>query len=246
MRILALETSTPNGGAAVIIDGRIVAEETTRRQRSHSELLHVFIRTVLKKSGLDLADVDAFAVGRGPGSFTGIRVAANSGKALAAAFDKPVVTVDTLTQIASRTRDRSRPVLVLLNAYKNMVYYGVFDWNGDRPAVRKGPGVALVRELDGLIDEPMTVVGEGWTVYSDFFTTSAKNRLHRELTPEDDPTPGTLGLLAHAEAEQGRVLHWKDFAPLYLRASEAEENQRGTLFKPLDAKEPDHGKGRSS
>lgn len=246
MRILALETSTPNGGAAVIVDGRVIAEETTRRQRSHSEQLHVFIENALKAANLGLKDIDAFAIGRGPGSFTGIRVAANSGKALAAAFDKPLVTVDTLTQIASRVRDRSRPVLVLLNAYKNMVYYGIFGWEGDTPVFRKGPGAAPVRELEQLIDEPMTVVGEGWTVYADFFSESVRASLVRETSPEDDPSPATLGLLAHKEAEQGRVLQWKDFTPLYLRASEAEENKRGTLFNTRDAREADHGKGRSS
>lgn len=243
MKILALETSTPCGGAAVVIDGRIVAEEVSRRQRSHSELLHVFTTNVLHSTGLKLTDFDAFAVGQGPGSFTGIRVAADAGKAFAAAVDRPLVTVDTLTQIASRFQEKSRPGLVLLNAYKNMVYYGVFDLGGEEPAFTQGPGVVTLDALTSVLPAgDLTVAGDGWTLCRNALSPADLGRLLREPVPIDEPSPGTLGLLAHRRAIKGLVLRWNDFSPLYLRASEAEENHRGALFRAA-GKDP-HGERR--
>ncbi|WP_374031537.1 tRNA (adenosine(37)-N6)-threonylcarbamoyltransferase complex dimerization subunit type 1 TsaB [Bdellovibrio bacteriovorus] len=80
MKVLAMETSTAVGGVAIIVDGNIVAEETTLRQKTHSEIISPFTENCLLKAGLKLEDIDVFAVGQGPGSFTGIRVAANAGK----------------------------------------------------------------------------------------------------------------------------------------------------------------------
>lgn len=250
MKVLALETSTRHGGAALVAGGAggdpssvaVIAEETTDRQRAQSELLHVFAGNVLKKAGLTLADVDAFAVGRGPGSFTGIRVAANAGKTFAAALGKPLIAVDTLTLVAARVRDRSRPVLVAVNAYKNMVYAGLFDVRGEEPEFLNGPAAV---EIPALADwtsgtpGPLTLAGDGFELLSDLVS-AQPGRFVRESEPLDFPSPGTLGLLAHRRLEKGLVLDWKAFTPLYLRASEAEESARRTLT----AKDPLHGKDR--
>lgn len=243
-RILALETSTQRGGAAVVIDGRIAAEFFTDRQRSHSELLNIFVQQALDEAKLKFADIDVFAVGRGPGSFTGIRVASNAGRAFASVFQKPLITVDSLAQIADSARDRSRPVLVMINAFKNMVYYGVFDVSGDEPVARGEYGAASVAEIEPLITETMTVAGDGFTVYADDFSPAARARLVRENVPVDFPSPGRLAMMAHSLALQGRVLRWNEFTPLYLRASEAEEKRRGALFKSHDVKDPIDGKTR--
>lgn len=80
MKILAMETSTLVGGVAVVIDGKVAAEESSLRQKSHSENISPFVDHCLSKAGLKLEDIDVFAVGQGPGSFTGIRIAANAEK----------------------------------------------------------------------------------------------------------------------------------------------------------------------
>lgn len=245
MKVLALETSTQRGGAAVIVDGKVVATRTSDRQRSHSELLHVFVDECLAQAGLRLSDIDLFAIGEGPGSFTGIRVAANAGKTYAAATGKNLIAVNSLEQLAVQVQDRSRPVLALLNAYKNLVYYALYEFSADGTIVEKiGPSVGSVDELDSIIVQNTTAAGDGFNVYREFFSSSLKSKLVREAEPQDFPTPGTLGLRAEILTKQGRVFDWKAFVPLYLRASEAEENRRGVLFKPLAAKDPADGKSR--
>lgn len=241
MRILALETSTRRGGAALFEDGRVLAEVVTDRQRSHSELLHQFVEDCLSRTQSTLEQIDVFAVSRGPGSFTGIRVAGNAAKTYAYSFAKPLVALDSLTVLAAEAPDESKPVLAVLNAFKNMVYYGIFQLRSGFPEVIVPPTAATVPELLPLIDRPMFVLGEGFDLYKNDFT-PAFDRL--DFLPEASPypRPSTLGRLAENEAKNGRVLSWNGFLPLYLRASEAEEKLRGSLFKPVNTKDRPDGK----
>lgn len=233
MKILALETSTQVGGVAVVIDGKVVAEEISLRQKSHSEIISPFVDSCLKKSNLKLEDIDAFAVGQGPGSFTGIRVAANAGKTFSYSFNKPLVTIDSLMLLAEQARGSSFPILAIINAYKNMVYLGLFDMSSGEPTYIKGPAAVPVRELSQYIDCDVTVVGDGWDAYHEYFPAELAAKMHRDLDLLDHPHAKTLGLLAEKRALKGQTLSWQSFVPLYIRASEAEETKRGILISPL-------------
>jgi N6-L-threonylcarbamoyladenine synthase/tRNA threonylcarbamoyladenosine biosynthesis protein TsaB len=233
MKILAMETSTLLGGVAVIQDGKVVAEESSQRQKSHTEIISPFVENTLKAAGLKLEDIDVFAVGQGPGSFTGIRVAANAGKAYAYSFNKPMVTIDSLMLLAEQARTSTRPVLAILNAYKNMVYTGLFDCSGDEPKYLVGPAAIPVRELSQHINVEVTVVGDGWETYHEYFPEELKSKMHRDSNFPDEPFARTLGLMAEKRAQRGQTLDWKSFIPLYIRASEAEETKKGILISPL-------------
>lgn len=234
MKVLALETSTQLGSAAVIIDGRIVAEEASLRQKSHTEIVSPFVDECLKKAQLDLRDIDVFAVGQGPGSFTGIRVAANAGKTFSYSFEKPLVAIDSLMLLAEQGRGSKHPILAIINAYKNMVYLGLFDMSGDEPKYLKGPTAVPVRDLSKHIDQEVTVVGDGWETYHEYFPDALKSKMHRDSTIPDYPHARTLGVMAEKRAQSGQELSsWKSFVPLYIRASEAEETKKGILITPL-------------
>jgi N6-L-threonylcarbamoyladenine synthase/tRNA threonylcarbamoyladenosine biosynthesis protein TsaB len=233
MKVLALETSTLVGGAALIIDGQVVAEETSLRQKTHSENINPFIEFVLAKAGLKLEDIDLFAVGQGPGSFTGIRVAANAGKTFAYAYNKPLVTVDSLMLLAEQAKPSTRPVVSMINAYKNMVYLGIFDVSGEEPKYLKGPEAVPVRELKNYILQDSICVGDGWEAYQEYFPEEVHKKLHRQSDLPDHPLAKTLGLMAERRGKQGHTLDWKSFIPLYIRASEAEETKKGILISPL-------------
>lgn len=233
MKVLALETSTTLGGVAVIIDGKVVAEESSPRQRSHSENINPFVSHCLSRAHLELQDIDVFAVGQGPGSFTGIRVAANAGKTFSYCYQKPLVTIDSLMLLAQQAQGSSKPVVAMINAFKNMVYFGLFDVSGKEARYIKGPEAIPVRELSQHIPTDSLVVGDGWEAYHEYFPEDLKARLHRDESLPDEPLASTLGLMAEARALQGQTLDWKSFVPLYIRASEAEENKKGILISPL-------------
>lgn len=241
MRILALETSTRCGGASIVQDGKVLAEVSSDRQRSHSELLNSFVDQCLQTSGLQLKDIDLFAVSRGPGSFTGIRVAGNTAKSYAYAFQKPLTALDSLYILAADAPDKTKPVLTILNAFKNMVYFAIYEVQDGQPQVLHPPQAAPISELLPLIQMPMSLVGDGIDLYREDLG-SVSHLLHFSNQAPRFPKASTLGLLAEVEARNGRVLSWKDFRPLYLRASEAEEKVRGSLFK--NAKDRVDGTGR--
>lgn len=233
MKILAMETSTLLGGVAVIIDGQTVAEESSVRQKSHSENINPFIDHCLQKAGISLEEIDVFAVGQGPGSFTGIRVAANAGKTFAYCYNKPMVAIDTLVLLAQQARHTKMPVLSIINAFKNMVYLGLFDVTGDEPQYLKGPEAIPVRDLKNHIHQDCLVVGDGWEAYNEYFPEELKQKFHRDPQLPDHPLASTLGLLAEQRGKKGLTLDWKSFVPLYIRASEAEETKKGVLITPL-------------
>jgi tRNA threonylcarbamoyladenosine biosynthesis protein TsaB len=232
MKILALETSTLMGSAALIIDGKVVGEKLAHRQKSHSEVLNIFIEELLSASKINLEEIDCFAVSKGPGSFTGLRIAGNIGKTFAYVYNKPMVAIDSLTLLAAKAPG-DIPIFSMINAYKNMVYYGLFKNQSSFPEFTEGPNVIPVKSLGDIIKAPCLAVGDGFTTYKDYFQPEVSKFLNRNSLVPDEPLASTLGLLAMKQIQKGMTLDWKSFVPLYIRASEAEENKRGIFIPSL-------------
>lgn len=243
MKILALESSTLLGGIAVIDDGKIIFEKSTMRQKSHSEVLNLFVQNALEETGLKLEDFDAFAVGQGPGSFTGIRVAANIGKTYSFIYKKPIVTVDSLANLAFDFCVNKK-VLSIINAYKNMVYYGIYEGKDvtGGPKCILGPSVIPVRNFGSILNEPTIIVGDGFLDYNDYLMEHFEKLIVRPNSKPDQniekngldfPKASTLAKIAFSKFKNNSTVDWKSFLPLYIRASEAEENKQGVVFTPL-------------
>ncbi len=127
--ILNLETATTNCSVSLAKDGKLLAiKEHDTPNYSHSEQLHIFIQQVLKDAKLELSDVDAVAVSKGPGSYTGLRIGVSAAKGLCFSLDVPLISIPTLESMAYQmkrgTTDFSIPVL---DARRMEVYSAVFD-----------------------------------------------------------------------------------------------------------------------
>ncbi|UGU14840.1 tRNA (adenosine(37)-N6)-threonylcarbamoyltransferase complex dimerization subunit type 1 TsaB [Sinomicrobium kalidii] len=126
--ILNIETSTTNCSVCLAKDGvPLTVKEQDDVNYSHSENLHVFIRDVMEKASLKLQDIDAVAVSKGPGSYTGLRIGVSTAKGLCYALDKPLVAVPTLQVLASKYNIGNGVILPLLDARRMEVYSAVFD-----------------------------------------------------------------------------------------------------------------------
>lgn len=135
MKLLALETSTEALSVAVSIDGD-VRERFELAPRRHAELALPWADQLLAEAGVRRSQLDAIAVGRGPGAFTGVRLAIALAQGIAAALDRPVVPVSTLAALAMRTNEadaagNSRRVLAAIDARMGEVYSGAFLWRAD-------------------------------------------------------------------------------------------------------------------
>jgi tRNA threonylcarbamoyladenosine biosynthesis protein TsaB len=227
-KILALETSTAHASVAVCVGREILATETSTSQRTHSEFLNPAIERCLLKSGLALTDIDAFATGSGPGSFTGLRVSASIAKSFAMTFQKPLVAIDSLTLLMQEARLRGaqeQKILCLINAHKNMNYTALFS----DEQVEITPHALTIDELNKLdlhSEVPVLGLGEGFLAYEKLFSDSLKSQVIRLNQYSDYPLATTLALLTEEKLQKNQTIEWNSFEPLYIRASEAEENQR--------------------
>jgi tRNA threonylcarbamoyladenosine biosynthesis protein TsaB len=129
MKILALDTSTTHLTIAVLDDEKVLSSYHEQVDRNHSSLLVPMIDKTLKNAKLELRDIDAFAVGVGPGSFTGLRIGIATVKGLALSSGKPIVTVPTFDAVAMNVIGYEGVICPVLDARKNKVY-GCFYKSG--------------------------------------------------------------------------------------------------------------------
>lgn len=236
MNILAIDTSTAIASVAVLNKQNQLFSKISEKQKSHSEIINSYVNSVLHEADLSLGDIDLFAIGVGPGSFTGIRVGTNAIKTLAYSFSKPVVAIDSMTLLAEQARGfhEGLPVLSIINAHKNMVYTSLFNLNSEGTEIKLGPTAIPVRELKNHIAEKVFVIGDGWETYHEFFPDELKDLMTFNPEFKDHyPLATTLAKLALKKARLNKTLDWNSFTPLYIRASEAEETRKGILITPL-------------
>jgi len=127
--ILNLETATTNCSVSIAKDGNILAiKEDDTPSYSHSEQLHIFIQEVLKDAQIDISDLDAIAVSKGPGSYTGLRIGVSAAKGLCFSLDVPLIAIATLESMANQIdNDVADFIIPLLDARRMEVYSTVFD-----------------------------------------------------------------------------------------------------------------------
>jgi tRNA threonylcarbamoyladenosine biosynthesis protein TsaB len=225
MRLLALETATLAGGAALLEDGRLVGESRLNIALTHSERLMAVVDRLLQDCGWESASLGALAVSVGPGSFTGLRVGAATAKGLALALEIPVAPVPTLDALAATLPFADAPVCPLLDARKGEVYCSLYRWTGSAME-RQWDYLALPpEEAAARLPAPVIVLGDGVAACRPHLA-----RLGRDCHEADPvhalPSPAVVGALGHAILAAGGGIPAERLAPLYLRPSEAELRAR--------------------
>ncbi len=129
--ILNLETATTNCSVSIAQNGKLLAiNELNSLNYSHSEQLHNFIMHVLDKASLILNNLDAIAVSKGPGSYTGLRIGVSAAKGLCFSLDIPLISVATLESMAYQLKVEDQDLIIpVLDARRLEVYAAVFDSN---------------------------------------------------------------------------------------------------------------------
>lgn len=150
MRVIAMDTATDVLGVGVSRDDGTLASGVVQRiPRGHSRLLQPSLEFAMTSAGLAMSEVDVVGIGIGPGSYTGVRMAVATGKAIAHALGKPLVAVPTLDAIATAAilgaGGATRQVVVLLNARRHRAFGASFSFAGTEMA---GRGEAMVADVD--------------------------------------------------------------------------------------------------
>jgi tRNA threonylcarbamoyladenosine biosynthesis protein TsaB len=130
--VLNIETATTNCSVSLSKDGEtLVLKEDMSSNYSHAETLHVFIDEVFKISKIRPSEIDAIAVSKGPGSYTGLRIGVSSAKGLCFALNKPLIAIDTLKSLARQVNVDKGLIVPMLDARRMEVYSAVYSFKLD-------------------------------------------------------------------------------------------------------------------
>jgi tRNA threonylcarbamoyladenosine biosynthesis protein TsaB len=213
MKLLALDTATEVCTVALSLDGDVLEHSESGGQ--HAEGILLMIDALLAQAGLRLTQLDALAFGRGPGSFTGLRIGAGVAQGLAFGADLPVVPVSSLAALAQG--QAAEKVLAAFDARMQQVYWGAF--------VRNALGTMELQGAEGVF-APLLIpipdgagwhgAGPGWDAYH----ADLRQRMGSSLTgwqPHSFPSARHVAELGAAGLLAGHAVAPEDALPVYIR-----------------------------
>lgn len=224
MKILSLDTATEGCSAALLIDGALTGREL-ELGRGHAERILPMVDELLAEGGIGLSALDAIAFGRGPGGFTGVRLAASVAQGLAFGAGLPVVPVSDLMAVAQRALAANR-VIVCNDARMREVYWACFE---QIDGLAAPVGEERVSPPDSVAipagwRSPVLGAGRGFAAYPQL-----RSRLEPHLAAIHDrmlPRAHEIALLAAPMLQKGGGLPPEQAAPVYLRDEVAQPAER--------------------
>ena len=248
MKILGIDTSGLVGAVAIADGDLLLSQFSIQYKTTHSEILMPMLDDICKKIHLDLKSIDVIAVAKGPGSFTGLRIGSATAKGLALALDKPIIPIPTVDGIAYNLYGVEKIICPMMDARRNQVYTGLYTFVAGTPE-----GKSLERKFEmqiiheqfatsvediasriNEIGKPVVLLGDGVPVYRDQIDKLLKVPYSIAPMHQNRQNAAALVSLAMQYASEGRMVSADEFAPDYLRLSQAER----------EAKEKKDNKGR--
>ncbi|MEH0714499.1 tRNA (adenosine(37)-N6)-threonylcarbamoyltransferase complex dimerization subunit type 1 TsaB [Vibrio owensii] len=218
-KILAIDTATENCSVALLVNDRVISRSEVA-PRDHTKKVLPMVDEVLKEAGLTLQDLDALAFGRGPGSFTGVRIGIGIAQGLAFGADLPMIGVSTLAAMAqaSYRLHGATNAAVAIDARMGEVYWARYtrqengEWAGvDAECVIPPARLAEEAQAD---DKTWTKAGTGWDAYREDL-----GKLPFNVTSGDVLYPDSqdIVILAEQELKKGNTVPVEESSPVYLR-----------------------------
>lgn len=211
-RILCLETASTNCSVALSVDGSVAAfKEDNGRNYSHSESLHVFIEELLQQADVSLQQLDAIAVSKGPGSYTGLRIGVSASKGLCFSLDIPLIAIPTLDNLAMQVKSNGL-IVPMLDARRMEVYTAVYDRNHQVLEPTRAQILDEGSFSDQLAINQMIFVGGGASKFRDICG-------HNNATFQTDLQPTARAMAATAQRifDSGKFEDVAYFEPYYLK-----------------------------
>ena len=158
MKVLGIDTSSLATSVAVIEDNKLICEYTINTKKTHSQKLMPMIENMLNISDLNINEIDLIAVCEGPGSFTGLRIAMATAKAIAHVNNLPIVGINSVELLAGNMNLCDKKICSILDAQRTQVYMGQYKFEDNKLVELKGVDVV---EIDDLIEELKDTNEEG-------------------------------------------------------------------------------------
>lgn len=214
MKVLAVDTALNSLGICLLDSGVVQANYYASCKKKQAEIILPVIKSLLNDVAVKLADVDAYVLSRGPGSYTGIRVGMSVLKTFAQVHQKPLITLNTLQTLAAQVSPLQQTFSVLLNCSRNDVFYANFKYQDGIPVPVSS---TCLSSLDALGDFAQT--------HSFFFKSITARPSALALSfisaslPSISPIPETRMLyhLAEPQLHKQDFLKLEDIQPFYLK-----------------------------
>ena len=224
MKILAIETASEACSAALYSNGDITSRFELAPRR-HAELILPMCESLLKAANMAVTDLDALAFGRGPGAFTGVRIATGVIQGMAWAADVPVVPVSSLAAVAHAAMHEHgcEQVAVAMDARMNEVYWGCYQQH-NTGVILLGEEMVIAPQKVNMPQGEWFAAGTGWQTYLEELSEQTSEQViarDAELLPH----AGAVAQLAVSVVERGEQLGAEQVIPIYLRDNVAEKKK---------------------
>jgi len=217
MKMLAFETATEACSVALYIDGE-VRERFEIVPKQHTALVLPWAEQLLAEAGIKKSELDAIAVGIGPGAFTGVRLAVALVQGIALALDKPVLPISTLAALAMQGADlKMNRILAAIDARMGEIYCAEFRLNGDGLVEAISEEIVIAPEAYQLESQDLIAgVGTGFSANNGVLETNLKSQLIA-CRPDALPHAADVARLAMRDYALGKMMAPDILEPAYLR-----------------------------
>ncbi|MBQ9915099.1 MAG: tRNA (adenosine(37)-N6)-threonylcarbamoyltransferase complex dimerization subunit type 1 TsaB [Clostridia bacterium] len=220
MIVLGLDASSESCAVALYSENGLLSEYTLSGGKNHSVRLVAMIEEMLSETGLSFSDIDVYACGVGPGSFTGVRIGVATAKAFAQSHNKPMVAVSSLLALSENIRAYPGIRVAAVFARADELFCAAYDADGKEILA---PDVLTVSELcDFLQDKDCLLCGNGAEKFAAEITekTGGKSR----IAPASSHVlrGGAVAELGYQKAMKEEICTYEELLPVYLRVSQAE------------------------
>jgi len=222
MKILAVDTAT-SGCSVALTDGEhLLSEINLVSTQTHSRHLTGMIREACRLAGLAVGEMDAYAVVKGPGSFTGLRIGVSTVKGLAEAAGRPIVGISALQALAGQAAASTPLVCPLIDARRGEVYFSTYRMIDSIFVEQHPEGVMRPEHAFHSIDAPCTFVGNGAVLYRSLIRDNLGDGAYFASAPAHVIRAFTVARLACKRLENGDSDEVTYLVPTYVRKSDAQ------------------------
>jgi len=212
-KVLGVDTSSTQVSVGLIDGDHVVFDHYVDFGQFYSEKLIIAIHRLMEDADVKIKEIDLFAVGLGPGAFTGLRIGVATVKGLAFALNKPIVGIGSLDGLAMEVQLAKYPIVPIVDGKRGDVFYAIYQ-DGERITRYE---VDKVKDfLNRIKSGEYIFVGDGATIYRQQLTNLMGNRAHF-ITPNPiAPRGATIAWLGKLKYQRGTLDDIKKLEPLYL------------------------------
>jgi tRNA threonylcarbamoyladenosine biosynthesis protein TsaB len=211
--ILNIETSTKNCSVSISKNGETIAlKELNNGNYSHAEVLHSFINDVINEANISFNQINAIAVSKGPGSYTGLRIGVSAAKGLCFSLEIPLISTDTLKSLASSLKADSGLIVPMVDARRMEVYSAVFDINNKQVREIKAEVINETSFANILENHKVYFLGDGSEKCKEIIVNENAVFIENKF-----PSAREMSMLSYNKYKKNDIEDVAYFEPFYLK-----------------------------